>query len=267
MKFQSLVHLLLCASAALGSSKSKKVDLLWSVDEYYDQVNSVEQYTMLEYTTTWCHHCKELKPVFDELMLSYEGDESKPSIRFMDVSCELFGSQVCHGLRAFPHISFIVPRDEPLEVHVDYAAMPFAKRWWKRLVHRLQDPKWQLDEDRVFVYDGDRDVESMRNFIDTIRGKDKQRRLAVRVLDPAHTCEGEDDVQLCEEGKGFLAELDESQLDREISRLENLIENNSDEQLGPVKFKLQIVEQLQSKKEKEEKEKKKQAKISEHDEL
>lgn len=241
--------LILAVNGCSAAWKERHVDLVMNIDDYYDQVNSVDSYTMVEYTAQWCHHCKVLKPIFRDLMLSYEEDETQPPIKFLDLSCDVFSSyKACSELAGFPHINFIVPRDEPPVMDEPvYESMPFYQRWWTRLRNRLSDPKWQLDKERVYEYKGKRDVESMSNFIEAIKSRHELRRLALRVIKTDHDCKkekNEQDVELCQLGKQYLSHLDMNNLDAEESKLENLIANNHQDQLKTVKFKLQIVQLL-----------------------
>ncbi|CAR26284.1 hypothetical protein ZYGR_0H00930 [Zygosaccharomyces rouxii] len=249
MRFSWTLPLLLSANGCAAAWKERHVDLVMNIDDYYDQANSVDSYTMVEYTTQWCHHCKTLKPIFRDLMLSYDDDEGKLPIKFLDLSCEVFNShKVCTELTGFPQINFIVPRDEPLVLHEpDYTSMPFYQRWWTRFRRHIQDPKWQLDKERVYGYSGNRDVESMRNFIETIRSKHEVHRLALRVTKPEYDCNDENDeqeIELCQLGQNYARQLDINNLDAEESRLENLIANNNEDQLKTVKFQLEIVKLL-----------------------
>lgn len=253
MNFSWIIALLISFNGCNAAWKERYVDLVMNIDDYYDQVNSVDSYTMVEYTTGWCHHCKALKPVFRDLMLSYDDDETKPPIKFLNLNCDVFSSHgVCTELIGFPQIDLIVPRDEPLVLEgPDLSSMPFYQRWYTRLKNRLQDPKWQLDKERVLKYDGKRDVESMRNFIEMVRSNNRLHRLALKVVkEPGYGCNDENDEQeteLCQLGQEYLKKLDFNSLDMEESKLENLIANNKGDQLKPIKFKLEIVKLLKPK--------------------
>ncbi|GAV52264.1 hypothetical protein ZYGR_0AG02550 [Zygosaccharomyces rouxii] len=268
MRFSWALPLLLSANGCSAAWKERYVDIVMNIDDYYDQANSVDSYTMVEYTTQWCHHCKTLKPIFRDLMLSYEDDETQPPIKFLDLSCDVFNShKACSELTGFPQIKFIVPRDEPLVLlEPDYTSMPFYQRWWTRIRRHLQDPKWQLDKERVYEYNGNRDVESMRNFIESIRSKHELHRLALRAIDTEYDCNGENteqEVELCQLGQNYSEQLDLNNLDVEESKLEKLIANNHEDRLKTVKFKLEIVQLLKPKATP----KKTEEKVPEHDEL
>lgn len=268
MRFSWTLPLLLTANICSAAWKERYVDLVMNIDDYYDQVNSVDSYTMVEYTTQWCHHCKTLKPVFRDLMLSYEDDEAQPPIKFLDLSCDVFNShKVCSELTGFPQVKFIVPRDEPLVLlEPNYEEMPFYQRWWTRLRRRLQDPKWQLDKERVYDFNGNRDVESMRNFIESIRSKHQLHRLALRASKPEYDCNDENneqEMELCHLGQKYSNQLDIGNLDVEESKLENLIANNHEDQVKTIKFKLELVKLLKPKPAPA----KNEEKTAEHDEL
>lgn len=250
------------ASIASGTSDGKHVDLVMSVDQYYDAVNSNNSYTMIEYTTSWCHHCKKLGPNFRELMQSYENDTTTPPVKFLEVNCEIFGSTICRGMPGFPKIHLVQPRSEPLAIpQLDLSSLPIWKRLWTKIVHMVNDPKWNLDPKRVIDYSGGRDAKNMRNFIETVRAKDRLLRIAKRALDDEYNCEkdsNEDDIQLCQLGKQYvestLSNLSVDALANERSKCENLIKSNykdknenTAETIKTIKLKLEILSLFEKK--------------------
>lgn len=247
-------------SIATGTSDGKHVDLVMSVDQYYDTVNSNNSYTMIEYTTSWCHHCKKLGPNFRKLMQSYENDTVTPPVKFLEVNCEIFGTTICKGMPGFPKIHLVQPRSKPLAIpHPDVGSLPIWKRLWTRIVYMVNDPKWNLDTTRVFDYKGNRDAKSMRNFIETVRAKDRLLKTAKNALDDEYNCEedsSEDDVNLCQLGKQYvestLSDLSVDDLAKERLKCENLIKSNyknedenAAETIKLIKFKLEILNLLE----------------------
>lgn len=251
--FLQLLSLIL--GTGLAKEDSKHVDLVMSLDHYYDAVNSNESYTMVEYTTSWCHHCKKLAPNFVELMHSFEDDETKPPVRFLEVNCEIFGSTICSGFPGFPMIHLVQPRTKPLEIQVEDKPVPLWRKAFNYLTSKYFDPRWQLDKERVIEYKGSRDAASMKSFIEAVRNKDKLLRAAEVVLDYSYDCESEpeeENRQLCQYGKQFLQNVDkmsENELAKERLKLENIVQNNKQlkddiKVYKEIKLKLQLLNQL-----------------------
>lgn len=232
------------------------VELVMSLDQYYDTVNSNDSYTMVEYTTSWCHHCKKMAPNFVELMQSYEEDTTKPAVNFLEVNCEVFGSTICSGFPGFPMIHLIQPRTKPLALPANTSTQPLWRKVVNYLTSKYKDPRWQLDSDRVMEYNGKRDAESMRSFIEAVRAKDRLLDVVDKVLDPAYDCDSEEQQaqqKLCSDGKtyleGTLSGLNSGQLAKERLKLENILQNNQEvketaEAYNAVKFKLQLLNHM-----------------------
>ncbi|QLL34353.1 hypothetical protein HG536_0G02120 [Torulaspora globosa] len=254
-----LIPFLLLVSILLGFGQAKQgpntVDLVMSLDQYYDAVNSNESYTMVEYTTSWCHHCKKLAPNFVQLKQSFDADTAKPPVRFLEVNCEIFGTTICSGFPGFPMIHLIQPRTKPLEMPDQNQPVPLWRRIFNYLTSKYTNPRWQLDPDRVIEYRGSRDPESMKSFIEAVRKKDKLLRAVNRVLDESYDCNSEpeeQDKQLCEYGKKFIRDterLSNEDLAKERLKLENILQHNKElkdnlKVYNEVKLKLQLLNQL-----------------------
>lgn len=234
------------------------VDLVMSLDQYYDAVNSNSSYTMVEYTTSWCHHCKKLAPNFVKLMKSYENDTIIPGVKFLEVNCEIFGSTICRGFPGFPMIHLIQPRTDPLDLQADdWKPLSFWQRILKVVTGKYTDPRWQLEQRRIIEYRGSRDAEAMKTFVEAVRAKDKLVRMVDRVMDASCDCDKEDEEdarQLCNSGKQYMketvAELSTNGIAKEHMRLENIIKNNpaaeniNSAAYTSVLFKLEILDRL-----------------------
>lgn len=254
-----LVPLLLLVSLFPGFGQAKQasnaVDLVMSLDQYYDAVNSNESYTMVEYTTSWCHHCKKLAPNFVQLKRSFDNDTTEPPVRFLEVNCEIFGSTICSGFPGFPMIHLIQPRTKPLEVPDESQPVALWRRMLNYLTSTYKDLRWQLDPDRVIEYRGSRDPESMKSFIEAVRKKDNLLRVADRVVDESYDCSSEpceQDKQLCEYGKKFVQDIErlsDEELAKERLKLENILQHNQElkdnlKVYNEIKLKLQLLNHL-----------------------
>ncbi|QLQ80271.1 hypothetical protein HG537_0D02720 [Torulaspora globosa] len=251
-----LVPLLQLISILLGLGHAKQasngVDLVMSLDQYYDTVNSNESYTMVEYTTSWCHHCKKLAPNFVQLKRLFDDDSTRPPVRFLEVNCEIFGSTICSGFPGFPMIHLIQPRTRPLEMPDQSQPVALWRRVFNYLTSKYTDPRWQLDPSRVIEYKGSRDPKSMKSFIEAVRKKDKLLKMAEKVLDESYGCKSESyeqDQQLCEYGKRFIQDIDSQDLAKERLKLENILQHNDElkdnlQVYNEIKLKLQLLNQL-----------------------
>lgn len=256
VKVLPILHILsFLLGIGYAKKDSKSVDLVMSLDQYYDAVNSNESYTMVEYTTSWCHHCKKLAPNFVELMHSFEDDATKPPVRFLEVNCEIFGSTICKGFPGFPMIHLVQPRTKPLDLPVEGQPVPLWRKVFNYLTSKYTDPRWQLDSERVIEYKGSRDAKSMKSFIEAARRKDKLLRTLDVVLDDSSECHlesSEEDEQLCEQGKQYLQDtrdFSSDDLAKERLKLENIVQNNKElrenvKLYTDIKLKLQILNQL-----------------------
>lgn len=247
---------LLLAQLAFAKEARKHVDLVMSIDQYYDTVNRNDSYTMVEYTTSWCHHCKRLRPNFVELMQLYAEDTTKPSVVFLEVNCEIFGSTICSGFPGFPIIHLIQPRSKPLDLPAPETSPSLWKKIKNYLVVKYKDPRWQLDPERIIEYTGARDPESMKSFIEAVRAKDKLLGMVEKVLDSDYNCNAEEEGEsqkVCEIGKEYLKKTISSATDKQLAkerlRLENILQKNAEvkqtsEAYHVIKFKLQLLNRM-----------------------
>lgn len=237
--------------AACSSSKERThVDLAMSIDEYYDTVNSKISYTMVEFTTPWCHHCKKLKPNFLKLSKMYENDTTVPPVKFLEVNCEVFGTTICRDMPGFPMIYLIQPRVKPLILPKSETSVPFWRKLWTKIRNRIEDPMWQLDKDRIINYNGKREAIPMKKFIESVRAKDALVERVNNVLNDKFECSQDDEP--CQLGKRYVLEnldkLSPKQLGQERLKLESIIKNAGEKEddaikvaIELIKFKLQIL--------------------------
>lgn len=250
-----LQSILILAQLGLAKQERKHVELVMSLDQYYDTANNNDSYTMVEYTTSWCHHCKKLAPNFVELMQSYEEDATEPKVNFLEVNCEIFGSTICSGFPGFPMIHLIQPRNKPLALPSTKSSEPLWRKVVNYLTSKYKDPRWQLDSERVIEYNGSRDAKAMRAFIEAVRGKDKRLNLVDKVSDSDYDCSSEKQQnlqKLCEDGKKYLEStlsgFTSTQLAKERLKLENILQNNDEakdsEGYNTIRFKLELLNRL-----------------------
>ncbi|CCK73419.1 protein disulfide isomerase MPD2 NDAI_0G04340 [Naumovozyma dairenensis CBS 421] len=252
--FGSLLILIQIAQAAKNNVKH-----VTSIDQFYNICNNANgSYTMVKYYTTWCHHCKRLGPIYEELSDLYKNVEGDDNVTFLNVNCEIFGSTLCVDLPGFPIINLIKPLDKPLNIkEFDWNSLSFFERIWKRIYDKLylKNPYWQIDPDRIVKYQGRRDVEPLDNFIKTVKAKDELSKKVSSILNPNYHCSDAD--LFCKEGKiyllEFLEQLDHSKQNgdkrdaifKERMKLENIIRNNEKsvdkDTLQVIKLKLELL--------------------------
>lgn len=245
-----LLQLLLTQVGIATDPEGRKyVDLVMSIDEYYEAANSNNSYTMVEFTTSWCHHCKQLKPNFLQLANSYDNDTATPPVKFLEVNCEVFGTTICRDMPGFPMIYLIQPRVKDLVFPEIDHSLPLWRKIWAKIYSRIEDPKWQLDKERIIDYNGKRDFVSMRNFIESVRTKDRLALKAANAIEEDYDC-GDD--ALCLLGRTYVGDtlnkLSAKQLGQERFKLESILKNADDgakkEAVELVKLKLEILNQF-----------------------
>lgn len=114
---------------------------LQTLQDFYAHVNNNEhKYTFIKYYTTWCSHCKMLKPIFEKVAKAYvpflprqtgensvdnttaitlfgkpllPTNSSTPQVSYMEVECDLWGPyHICSRLPGYPVLELITPVDD-----------------------------------------------------------------------------------------------------------------------------------------------------------
>ena len=193
---------------AYTNAATSNVKTVISPAQFYETCNRNDSYTVVKYYTSWCHHCKRLKPIFEEVSNLYADhvDEDGFKVNFLNVNCELFGSTLCADLPGFPIIELVKPLhglsvvEEPLNTEIE----PF----WKRIplgfynwAFSKKNPDAKIGQERILRYQGRRDTEAIHNFIATVVGKDKLANKVDLVLDDDYQCHEDD--SLCKDGKVY----------------------------------------------------------------
>ncbi|CAI4050845.1 protein disulfide isomerase MPD2 SKDI_15G0700 [Saccharomyces kudriavzevii IFO 1802] len=241
-----------CSLILQALAYSDEVVMVKSIEQYFDICNRNNSYTMIKYYTSWCHHCKTLAPVYEELSELYakKVNEEDTAINFLEVNCEVFGPTLCTDLPGFPIIELVKPRTKPLVLpKLDWASMKFHERLWQRIKTWFHNPKYQLDPARIVRFEGSRNIKSISNFIDAVRSTDAENRLIEHIFDDSANCGDELPSQqvLCRAGKEYyhttLSELyeDVDSLRKERQRLESLVRRNMDDSSEDIKDKLKII--------------------------
>lgn len=196
-------------------SKDSNVKEVRILQDFYDKVNN-NNYTLVKYYTTWCSHCKKLKPVFDTMSKEHtELDVSallpttffnktfdklpkffdeKVNIDYVSVECEIFGSfEICKRWPGYPVIEFIPPNTET-SIQISKSSvkedveeeeeMPtwlkvFTKidEWFTSLFAGSMDLDDVSFVERSYEYKGSRTELKIKDFISKSIGNDYERLL------------------------------------------------------------------------------------------
>lgn len=253
---------MLAAAVNVGAVK-----YITSVDEFYQYVNQKENYTVVKYYTTWCSHCKTLKPVYEELGETFNNPEA--NVTFLEVDCEIFGSSLCSTLPGFPVVQLVKPlpgKENELSPDfgdsddIDLPAQEDkpSKYIWSRFYDWIfgfenVDITSGNGSNRVVEYSGRRKLKDYTNFINSIIAKDKKYYALENIMDDTYKCDENDTI--CKDGKIYRADVlneiihsnDWSKLTSERSKQENIIRNNPDAELQPIRFKLDLLNYVEDK--------------------
>ncbi|BAO39869.1 protein disulfide isomerase MPD2 [Kluyveromyces marxianus] len=209
------------------------VESVTSLDQFYDKVNDFDptnpRYVVVKYYTNWCHHCKKLKPVFEQLSESPVLDQMPvidPALTkgsqftFFEVECELFGSVLCSRLEGYPAVEVI----KPLRAELDIKRGDEGKNWFGRVIHRILNgglnPRWVLDSRRVVTFEGNRDLDVFERFLERVVEQDQWERLVDVIT--SDECPAEDD--LCKQGREYyLSMYDDAEYEKKLEELEKEI--------------------------------------------
>lgn len=209
------LSILTFASQSPVMSKDSNVKEIRVLQDFYENINN-NNYTLVKYYTTWCSHCKKLKPIFDTMSNDHtELDVSDYlpktffnktfdnlpkffdehiNIDYISVECEIFGSfEICKRWPGYPVVEFIPPNTqtsihvsgndiaetEPEEDDTPTWLKVFTKidEWMTSIFSGSAD----LDDisfiDRSFEFKGSRTEPRIKDFMAESIGKDYQRLL------------------------------------------------------------------------------------------
>jgi thiol-disulfide isomerase/thioredoxin len=196
-------------------SKDSNVKEVRILQDFYDKVNN-NNYTLVKYYTTWCSHCKKLKPVFDTMSKEHtELDisallpttffnktfdklpkffDEKVNIDYVSVECEIFGSfEICKRWPGYPVIEFIPPNtetsiqiskssvkedvDEEEEMPTWLKVFTKIDEWFTSLFAGSMDLDDVSFVERSYEYKGSRTEPKIKDFISKSIGNDYERLL------------------------------------------------------------------------------------------
>lgn len=186
------------------------VQYILTKEQFYNYTGTPDAYTVVKFYTTWCSHCKILKPIFDEVskIFYYENlSGNKPQVNFIEVNCEVFGNSLCSTLPGFPIIHVIKPK---VTLDKEEETKEVVKvNLWNRILNKVWKSKINsnmfVELNRIVQFEGRRDTTSIINFIRTIILKDREQKIIKNVLDPTIECNDSD--ELCLLGKTYIHEL------------------------------------------------------------
>ena len=190
------------------------ITYIMDTNQFYNFTNRPDAYTIVKFYTTWCSHCKILKPVFQEVAGNFHDENlaGVSKINFIEVNCDVFGNNLCSSLPGFPIIHVIKPSDNTIESHEDEENKKVTSQeesLWNKLLNKVWATKVNrntfIEPTRVVQFEGRRDAPTIENFIRTIIAKDNEVAIIKTVLNPTITCDSMD--ELCQLGKKYLEEL------------------------------------------------------------
>ncbi|SMN21871.1 similar to Saccharomyces cerevisiae YOL088C MPD2 Member of the protein disulfide isomerase (PDI) family, exhibits chaperone activity [Maudiozyma saulgeensis] len=222
------------------------VTYIMDTNQFYNFTNIPNSYTVVKFYTTWCSHCKTLKPVFQDVASKFHSEVSPPKVNFIEVNCEVFGNNLCSSLPGFPIIHVIKPSDDTINANDNTENQNDILKnesVWNRLLNKIwttkASPNTFIEPARIVQFQGRRDASTIENFIRTIITKDNELAIIKTVLDPSADCDAMN--ELCLLGKNYLEELQKnkilkktlqgyelvssSNIDAERSKLSNILRN------------------------------------------
>ncbi|SGZ38340.1 uncharacterized protein HGUI_00540 [Hanseniaspora guilliermondii] len=196
-------------------SKDSNVKEVRVLQDFYESINN-NNYTLVKYYTTWCSHCKKLKPIFDTMSIEYTElniNEYLPrtffdktfddlptffdehiNIDYISVECEIFGSfEICKRWPGYPVIEFIPPNTQTsIQVSNNDIEEPQHEEedmpTWLKVFTKIDE--WMtsmfsgsvdLDDvsfvERSFEFKGSRTEPRIKDFMEESIGKDYERLL------------------------------------------------------------------------------------------
>lgn len=203
------------ASQSPVMSKDSNVKEVRVLQDFYESINN-NNYTLVKYYTTWCSHCKKLKPIFDTMSIEYTElniNEYLPrtffdktfddlptffdehiNIDYISVECEIFGSfEICKRWPGYPVIEFIPPNTQTsIQVSNNDIEEPQHEEedmpTWLKVFTKIDE--WMtsmfsgsvdLDDvsfvERSFEFKGSRTEPRIKDFMEESIGKDYERLL------------------------------------------------------------------------------------------
>ncbi|KAL6936507.1 hypothetical protein ACO0R3_000104 [Hanseniaspora guilliermondii] len=203
------------ASQSPVMSKDSNVKEVRVLQDFYESINN-NNYTLVKYYTTWCSHCKKLKPIFDTMSIEHTElniNEYLPrtffdktfddlptffdehiNIDYISVECEIFGSfEICKRWPGYPVIEFIPPNTQTsIQVSNNDIEEPQHEEedmpTWLKVFTKIDE--WMtsmfsgsvdLDDfsfvDRSFEFKGSRTEPRIKDFMEESIGKDYERLL------------------------------------------------------------------------------------------
>ena len=205
----------LCLAICSIAQDLTTVQYILTKEQFYNYTGTPDAYTVVKFYTTWCSHCKTLKPIFEEISKTFYYENlagNKPQVNFVEVNCEVFGNSLCSTLPGFPIIHVIKPKmtqDKQDDTSMNDEEEVVNTNLWNRILNKVWRSKinsnMHVEPSRIVQFEGRRDATSINNFIGTIILKDKEEKIIKKVLDPTIECN--DSEELCLLGKTYVEEL------------------------------------------------------------
>ncbi|AET40098.1 protein disulfide isomerase MPD2 Ecym_5339 [Eremothecium cymbalariae DBVPG len=253
------LFLLIC----MPSSTLAKVEEVGTLQQFIDKVNTEKNYTLVEYYTTWCSHCKKLGPIFEDVSesLGTELGESQP-IEFLKVDCDKFDGTLCKRLPGFPVVElyrpakgFVKQQEEEESVAQDERALKRSLWDWLSgslsfITRKTQQQRlsWELDPARIVEFKGNRNKDTFTKFVKSVVERDRFARIAEVVFSDGEANvdgEGGDYDRLVKVGRDFISFVSRD-LKSDRKKLQNILKHQEDNEEGAenyeaVKFQLYLL--------------------------
>lgn len=225
-----------------------KVSYVNTVHDFYNSINNHTGYTFVKYFTTWCEHCKRLKPVYEELS-ELSGSElgSSHDFIFLEVDCDKFYNSLCARLPGYPIVKLVKPQIKVLNTiesatfnnSVNFPGI-FERVWNYMISIGSPNKKHMLEKFRVVEYKGSRSIEGLKNFTRNVVKLDRFNSLAQQVFD--HNAETTEPMVLA--ARGYVSSIG-SDFEAERKKLKNsnnIIKINTEENTQFYEF---LINQMQ----------------------
>ncbi|KAL3236693.1 protein disulfide isomerase MPD2 [Nakaseomyces bracarensis] len=223
-----------------------------SIDHFYDLANNENgTYTVVKYYTQWCSHCKKLKGVYEELEEAIKLD----NVQFLEVDCDPFGSSICSRLPGYPIVEVIKPQrltegeDAIQKTSEDDITGQSLFDKLKGYLWFSSAGKWTLEEERVARFEGIRNLEPLKGFIEVIVRKNMVKNDLLDIIEGI-SITAEPKLAKVRE---YYNTLNNNDITHERSKLEKILKTNRDKttpELEIVKLQLELVNMLETELEK-----------------